>query len=164
MKEWADEQWDFETLSNNPEPTTASNETCVVQLGQIDGKKILLTADAGPEALSEAADYAETLGLLSYPDFVQVPHHGSRRNVTPYVLDRWLGGRMKTEGATIGCAFCSVGNNQPEYPRAQVKNAFIRRGYPVHVTRTHTKTHFFGYPGRGWPASEPEPFEYRVET
>lgn len=164
VKEWADERWDLETLSNNPAPTTASNETCVVQLGQIDSKKILLTADAGPEALSEAADYAETLGLLSYPDFVQVPHHGSRRNVTPYVLDRWLGGRMKTEGATIGCAFCSLGDNQPEYPRTQVKNAFIRRGYPVHVTRTHAKTHFFGYPGRGWAASEPEPFEYRVET
>ena len=71
---------------------------------------------------------------------------------------------MKTEGATIGRAFCSVGDNQPEYPRAQVKNAFIRRGYPVHVTRMHTKTDFFGYPGRGWPASEPEPFEYRVQT
>ena len=80
--------------------------------------------------------------MLSYPDFVQVPHHGSRRNVTPYVLDRWLGGRRKTEGATIGCAFCSVGDNQPKYPRAQVKNAFIRRGYPVHVTRRDTKTHF----------------------
>jgi beta-lactamase superfamily II metal-dependent hydrolase len=164
VKEWAEERWDLETLSNNPEPTTASNETCIVQLGQIDGKKILLTADAGPEALGEAADYAEAIGLLSYPDFVQVPHHGSRRNVTPYVLDRWLGRRMKTEGATIGTAFCSVGGNQPEYPRAQVKNASIRRGYPVHVTRTHTKTHFFGYPGRGWPASEPEPFDYRVET
>jgi hypothetical protein len=164
VKEWADERWDIETLSNNPEPTTASNETCVVQLGQIDGRKILLTADAGPEALAEAADYAETLGLLSYPNFVQVPHHGSRRNVTPYVLDRWLGGRMKTEGATIGTAFCSVGGEEPEYPRGQVKNAFIRRGYPVHVTRTDTKTHFFGYTGRGWPASEPEPFNYRVET
>ncbi|MBV9828302.1 MAG: hypothetical protein JO001_21935 [Alphaproteobacteria bacterium] len=164
VKEWADERWDLETLSNNPEPTTASNETCVVQLGQIDGRKILLTADAGPSALAEAADYAEMLGLLSYPDFVQVPHHGSRRNVTPYVLDRWLGGRMKTEGAAIGTAFCSVGENQPEYPRGQVKTAFIRRGYPVHVTRANTKTHFFGCAGRGWPASEPEPFDYRVET
>jgi hypothetical protein len=140
LKEWVDERWDLETLSNNPEPTTASNETCVVQLGQIDGKKILLTADAGPEALAEAADYAEALGLLSYPNFVQVPHHGSRRNVTPYVLDRWLGGRMKVEGARIGTAFCSVGDNQPEYPRGQVKNAFIRRGYPVHATRTRSRS------------------------
>jgi len=47
VKEWADERWDLETLSNNPEPTTASNETCVVQLGQIDGKKILLTVYLG---------------------------------------------------------------------------------------------------------------------
>jgi beta-lactamase superfamily II metal-dependent hydrolase len=163
-KQWADERWDIETLSNNPQPSTASNETSVVQLGQIEGKTLLLTADAGPDALTEAADYAATLGLQSYPDFIQVPHHGSRRNVTPRVLDRWLGGRMKTEGATIGRAFCSVGESQPEYPRGQVKNAFIRRGYPVHVTRSTTRTYFHGYNGRGWERSDPEPFDRRVET
>ena len=163
-KTWLDERWDFETLSNNPEPTSASNETSIVQHAVIDGRTILLTSDAGPGGLTEAADYASTLGLLKPPNFVQVPHHGSRRNVTPAILDRWLGGRM-TEGAVYGTAFCSVGGDQPDYPRGQVKNAFQRRGYPVHATRGEPKTHFYGRELRsGWSQSIPEPFSTRVEV
>ena len=64
------------------------NETCVVQHAIIEDHRILLTSDIGPGGLNEAADYAYSLGLLKPPHFVQVPHHGSRRNVTPAVLDR----------------------------------------------------------------------------
>src|SRR5262249_36203600 len=99
---WVEEKWDVETLSNSPDPpTSASNETRVVQLGVIDGKPILLTADVGPVGLEEAADFAELLGRLAPPYVFQVPHHGSRRNLTPHVLDRWLGPR-KPEGTVIG--------------------------------------------------------------
>lgn len=165
VKTWVDEKWDVETLSDNPDPpTSASNETSVVQLGVIDGRSILLTGDVGPQGLDEAADYAALLGLLSPPSFIQVPHHGSRRNVTPYVLDRWLGAR-KVYGTVVGSACCSVGKEQADYPRGQVKNAFRRRGYPVHVTRSGGKRHYFGFGRRdGWSQSEPEPFEDRVEA
>jgi beta-lactamase superfamily II metal-dependent hydrolase len=162
-KKWLDENWDFETLSNNPEPTSASNETCVVQYGLIEGSRLLLTADAGPAALNEAADYAQSTGLLLPPHFVQVPHHGSRRNVTPTVLDRLLGPKMQ-KGQVYGAAYCSVGSDQPEYPRGQVKNAFARRGYPVHATRQGAKTYYSGRDLRpGWVVSTPEPFADRVE-
>ena len=30
-KTWFDESWDVETLSNSPEPTSVSNETCIIQ-------------------------------------------------------------------------------------------------------------------------------------
>jgi beta-lactamase superfamily II metal-dependent hydrolase len=164
VRNWVDEAWDIETLSNNPDPpTSASNETCLVQLGVIDGKRLLLTADVGPQGLAEAADYAGVLGLLTPPDFVQVPHHGSRRNVTTYVLDRWLGMR-KPKGTEIGTAFCSVGKTQTDYPRGQAKNAFIRRGYPVHVTRGSSKSCFYPKQSRGWTPSQPEPFDNRVEA
>jgi hypothetical protein len=56
-----------ETLSNSPEPTSVSNETCIIQHALIDGNGILLTADAGPQALMEAAQYAHTVGRLSPP-------------------------------------------------------------------------------------------------
>ena len=162
-KKWLDETWDVETLSNNPEPCTASNEACVVQFGEIDGTRILLTADVGPAGLSEAADYAQTLGLLSPPHVVQIPHHGSRRNVTPAILDRWLGPKMQT-GGVFGTAFCSVGDDKADYPRAQVTNAFTRRGYPVQVTRGSTKYKYKGVELRdGWVNSTPEPFVYQVE-
>jgi beta-lactamase superfamily II metal-dependent hydrolase len=162
-KTYLDESWDVETLSNNPEPTSASNETCVVQHAILDGQPILLTADVGPDGLNEAADYAEKLGILKPPKFVQVPHHGSRRNVTPAVLDRWLGARMD-QGATYGTAFCSVGKNKPEYPRGQVKNAFQRRGYPVHATRDVATSNFSGVGHPGWTNSVPEPFDDKVEV
>jgi beta-lactamase superfamily II metal-dependent hydrolase len=161
---WVNEDWDIETLSNDPDPpTSASNESCVVQLGQIEGNKVLLTGDVGPIGLNEAADYAQALGLLSPPNFVQVPHHGSRKNVTPGVLDRWLG-PIGEKGAKRGTAFCSIGKGKDDYPRGQVQNAFERRGYPVHATRTSTKTHFIGRELRdGWVTSKPEPWVSRVE-
>jgi beta-lactamase superfamily II metal-dependent hydrolase len=162
-KKWLDETWDIETLSNNPDPTSASNETCVVQHAVIDGDPILLTADVGPDGLNEAADYAEKIGILKPPKFAQVPHHGSRRNVTPTVLDRWLGGKMEN-GKVYGTAFCSVGKDKPEYPRGQVKNAFLRRGYPVHPTRESAKSSSSGKGHPGWVTSTPEPFDDKVEV
>jgi len=162
VRDYLYETWDIETLSNDPDPTSASNETSVVQLGVLDGSHILLTADVGPEGLNEAADYAARLGLLTPPSFVQVPHHGSRRNVTPAVLDRWLGPKM-ANGSVFGTAYCSVGDNKTDYPRGQVSNAFLRRGYPVHVTRGEQKMHQSGSPGRGWGPSIPLPLAQEVE-
>jgi hypothetical protein len=164
VKQWVDEKWDVETLSNNPEPTSASNETSTVLLGNIDGRSLLFTADAGPVSLTEAANYLHAHGLTAPLNFVQVPHHGSRRNVTPTVLNRWLGNPV-AQGVKRGTAFCSVEKNKPEYPRGQVKNAFQRRGYPVHATRETQKCHRHDCDGRdGWVNSVPEPFDNKVEA
>jgi beta-lactamase superfamily II metal-dependent hydrolase len=159
-REYLDETWNVETLSNNPDPTSASNETSVVQYAELDGEKLLLTADVGPEGLVEAAAYAAGLGLKR-PDMMQIPHHGSRRNVTPRVLDQWLGGRV-ANGAVVGAAICSVGNGKDEYPRGQVNNAFLRRGYPVYVTRGKSLLQHSGST-RGWGNATPLPFMARVE-
>ncbi len=158
------ENWDNELLSDHPPAQTAANESCVVQLGRFGARTALLTADVGPIGLQEAADTAQAYGLLHPPQFVQVPHHGSRRNVTPTVLDRWLGKRLPEGSPVRGSAFCSVGENKPEYPRKRVKNAFTRRGYPVHSTRTSWKSHFFGVPSKpGAVTSIAEPFEMHYE-
>lgn len=163
-KKWLEETWDVETLSDNPQPpTSASNESCVVQYSQLEeGRTVLLTADVGPVGLDEAADYAAMLGLPR-PTFIQIPHHGSRHNVTPAVLDRWLGPR-KALGTAGGTAFCSIGANKPEYPRGQVKNAFIRRGYGVFANRTATISHFSGSGHPGFTPLTPESFDDKVEA
>jgi hypothetical protein len=146
-----------ETLHDNPPATSASNETSIVQLGVIDGHRILLTADVGPDGLNEAGNYAFSRGLLVPPHVVQIPHHGSRRNVTPTVLDRWLGSYPAPQ--TRGHAYVSVGKDAYKYPRRRVKNAFIRRGYEVHATRGEVKCHFAGLPmRRGYVRSTPEAF------
>ena len=57
---WVSESWTGETLSECPEPTTASNESSLVQMAVIDGHQLVLTGDVGPEGLHEAASYAES--------------------------------------------------------------------------------------------------------
>jgi beta-lactamase superfamily II metal-dependent hydrolase len=163
-KKWLDEKWDVETLSENPQPpTSASNESCIVQYADLEnGNTVLLTADVGPVGLAEAAKFRDALGLPP-PKFVQVPHHGSRHNVTPWVLDQWLGPR-KPPASEVGLAYCSVGANATDYPRGQVKNAFIRRGYPVYANRTITISHYCGPGHPGLRPITPEPFASTVEA
>jgi beta-lactamase superfamily II metal-dependent hydrolase len=108
-------------------------------------RRILLTADVGPQGLDEAAAYAETLSLIIQPDLVQIPHHGSRRNVTPAVLDRWLG---PYPAAGRGDAIASVGKDEDIYPRKKVANAFTRRGYSVYATRNGYINFVHGYDRR----------------
>jgi beta-lactamase superfamily II metal-dependent hydrolase len=162
-RKWLDEKWDIETLSANPQPpTSASNESCVVQYAELEsGRRVLLTADVGPVGLTEAADFAAASGL-ERPEFVQMPHHGSRHNVTPAVLDRWLGPR-KPEGTYVGRSFCSIGAEKPDYPRGQVKNAFIRRGYKVYTTRTKWISHYSGDGHYGAVSAIAEEFASKVE-
>ncbi|MCK1577754.1 hypothetical protein [Bradyrhizobium sp. 174] len=151
----------IETLEPNPPATSASNETSVVQLVCHENHTVLLTADAGPEALSEAAIFAAGLGMLSPPDLVQIPHQGSRRNVSPPVLNAWLGG-PNAGAEERGRAYVMVGAKKPDHPRKKVKNAFIRRGYPVSVGRTAWIRKHWGFEKRGVPITT-EPFSYDVE-
>ena len=110
----------------------------------------------------EAARYAQAVGLLAPPDLIQIPHQGSRRNVTPAALNAWLG--SPNGGAHRGDAFVSVGANKSEHPRKKVKNAFIRRGYPVYVGRTGWIKQRYGYdPRPGEVSLAPEPFSPDVE-
>ena len=159
-KKWLEERWDLETLPEEA-VTSASNESCVVQYGALNGKGILLTADVGPIGLEEAGNFGAQLGL-DRSKFVQVPHHGSRHNVTPSVLDMWLGPKQP-KGAVVGTAICSVGSNKADYPRGQVTNAFMRRGFKVYCTRTKWISHSRG---GGHPTAVPavaEEFANEVE-
>ncbi len=153
------ENWDIETLAENTE-TSASNESCVVQYAALGDKAVLLTADVGPIGLTEAANYAAG---WNRPQFVQVPHHGSRHNVTPSVLNMWLGEKQPQGAAAVGTAFCSVGSNKDDYPRAQVTNAFMRRGFKVYSTRTKWLSHYNGPGHPGMVPAVAEEFAHEVE-
>ena len=161
-KDWVLETWGTETLGDNLS-TSASNESCIVQIANFEGNKVVLTADVGPIGLAEAADYAQTLGLLSPPRFIQVPHHGSRHNVSKTTLNRWLGMPVPDETTKRGNAFVSIGTKKSDYPRRAVSNAFLRRGYPVYPTRTGSVRHSQDMPSRNWGAATAEPFHAQVE-
>ena len=163
--EWVAERWGLETLEENVE-TSASNESSVVQMARLDGERVLLTGDAGVIGLGEAADYAEACGhRLPGIHVVQVPHHGSRHNVSPSSLDRWLGSRLP-EGESNGTfAYASVGKESKTHPRKKVVNAFIRRGARVYPTKGNPLWHFRGTSLRqGWGPVNPLEFSERVEA
>jgi beta-lactamase superfamily II metal-dependent hydrolase len=99
MQKWVRETWDHERLKDGG-VTSASNESSVVLYGDFGtGRRVLLTGDAGVWALTIAAYCAEQDGIpLQDFMFVQIPHHGSRRNVGPTILNRVLG-PIQAEGS-----------------------------------------------------------------
>lgn len=144
------ENFNFETLDDEGE-TSAENNSSTVLLVMVGGRYLLLTADAGTPALNQALDLFDRAGLdRSKFVFVQVPHHGSRRNVGPALLNRLLGPRLQLE-AKLRTAFVSVANvDDAKHPSKKVTNAFRRRGAPVLATGGQTKNHYWNAPG--WPA------------
>lgn len=154
--------WGQESFS--PEETSAENEMSVIQYANLCGVKILLTADAGRNALSEGADYAPYIGLtLPGIDRFQVPHHGSRRNVSTEILDRWLGKRLSSKpekGKETFTAIVSSAKKDGDHPRKAVLRALIHRGAKVLTTEGKSLLIGYNHADRGWgpatPAEYPE--------
>ena len=132
---WISEKWDVELLREGG-VTAAENESSVVLYGNFDGTGVLLTADAGVNALTWACNSADALGLnLLSADLVQVPHHGSRRNVSPSVLDRLIGPARPKGSPELKKAIVSAPKDDADHPRKMVLNAFLRRGAGVRSTQ-----------------------------
>lgn len=143
------------------EDTSPENNMSIVQYANLCGKRILLTGDAGRAAMNEAADYAPYVGLaLPGIDRIQVPHHGSRHNVSTEVLDRWLGerlGQQPSEGSFT--AIVSASKEDADHPRRSVVRGFIHRGANVITTEGSNKCTGHNAPDReGWVAVEPMPY------
>ncbi len=135
------ENWGIETLTEpDVDATSAENNSSVILLLQVGEEWVLLTADAGVPALTPAADYAESLGLdLRSARKIQIPHHGSRRNVGPTILNRILGPKLVSPaapGAESKSAIVSVScEGAPKHPAKKVLNAFKRRGAKCFETK-----------------------------
>ena len=132
----------MESLSEDGE-TGPRNNSSVLTLLQVDGERMLFTGDAGIPALSAACDEYEILlgGFDSSPlDFFQAPHHGSKRNLSPSLLDRMLGTqRLRyTQNAT---SFISSAKQDPKHPSPKVTNALKRRGLDVYATESNIVVH-----------------------
>jgi beta-lactamase superfamily II metal-dependent hydrolase len=141
-----------ETLDDTGE-TTPRNDTSVITQLAVDGRRLLFTGDAGIPAIDAALDYAELSYLTSGAlEFLDVPHHGSRRNLGPTVLDRLL----NLQDSVI--AFVSASDSDPKHPSPKVTNALMRRGCRVYTTENGGKWHHsVDAPARGWPPAQPVP-------
>jgi hypothetical protein len=110
----------------------------------VDEGRYLFTGDAGVEALERAADYGELDHSITSLRVMQSPHHSSRHNIGPDVLDRLVGPKG---GSTGTVAFISAAANSETHPSRKVSNAFTRRGVNVYVTNGVTPA--FGRAERG---------------
>ncbi|WP_207383250.1 MBL fold metallo-hydrolase [Phaeobacter italicus] len=140
--------------------TSPRNNMSVVQYANFMGENVVLTADTGRAGLAEAAAYAPSVGLDLPADklrLIQVPHHGSRHNVSTEILNLWLGEVGEETQETRSNAIVSAGKEDQDHPRKIVVRAFMHRGASVLETKG-AKTCFSGgaAPARqGWVSSTP---------
>jgi beta-lactamase superfamily II metal-dependent hydrolase len=132
---------------------TPRNNSSIITLLKLGEQRMLFTGDAGVPALSRAWDKAEEMGLAGELAFVQVPHHGSRRNASSAFLDRVLGPTGQSPART---AYASVPARSEKHPSGRVMNAYERRGCATNVTGGKGIYFYGGVPLRpGWYPLEP---------
>jgi len=164
LAEMVAETLDFETLDDSGE-TTAENNSSVILSIQLDGHRMLLTGDAGIPSLTRAADYLEDcFEETSGWNFIQVPHHGSKRNVGPSILDRLIGPKLDEYQEKLTAFVSAPKNGLPKHPAKKVTNAFHRRGAAAYARPGNPMRHSKDAPERkGWVAIEPLPLYPEVD-
>jgi beta-lactamase superfamily II metal-dependent hydrolase len=110
----ATEELDTE-LPANPQ-TTPENNSSVILATVRNNQKFLFTADAGVPALQKASEQWDLAGC----HWMQIPHHGSRRNISPALIKLFSPKQ----------AWASADGNK-KHPRRAVVNAFKEVGATV---------------------------------
>ncbi len=160
---WIAEALHIETLSDDYSDTDPENNSSLVLLLALDVgngtiKRFLFTGDAGKGSLTEVIKYCDNQNYsLEGIDFFDVPHHGSKRNLGPSILNR-----IKPKVAFISCP----PQGDPKHPSRKVVNALIRRGCAVHKNNQgNVINHNSGNtPTRvGWGPIYPSTFHDQVE-
>ncbi|HFM2112196.1 TPA: ComEC/Rec2 family competence protein, partial [Escherichia coli] len=135
-------EWFTDEGIDNEDTTSAQNNSSVILKLEIDGRTLVFTGDAGITALDQASQYINKESLR----FIQVPHHGSRRNVGPDVLDKLVGNIVNEGEKREITAFVSCAPGSDKHPHQAVINAFTRRGAKVIATEGLGKYHFYNAP------------------
>lgn len=145
--------------------TSAENNMSVVQYAYLCDKRILLTGDAGRATLNEAADHAPYVGLeLPGIDNFQIPHHGSRHNVSSELLDRWLGPIKGSHEQTF-TAIVSASEQDEHHPRKSVLRAVMHRGARVVTCQKDHLSCFQNAKSReGWTSAVPVDYPQEQEA
>jgi hypothetical protein len=96
---------------------------------------------------------------------VQVPHHGSRRNVGPTILNRLIGPGVSEGQIPHFTAVVSAPKDDSAHPRKIVMNAFMRRVALVLGTQGVATCFGSGFPQRaGYGPATPLSFFPVVEA
>lgn len=151
---WIEESLGMETLDENGE-TSCENSSSAVSLLTLEQDKYLFTGDAGIQSLKNVITYTEEEGIdISNIKFMQAPHHGSKRNISPSILD------------SIKCeiAYVSASSESEKHPSKKVLNAYKRRDTRVYSTEGQNICHVNNTKMRsGYRGLEPHPFYELVQ-
>jgi hypothetical protein len=152
-----------ETLTDAGMAAAEDNAALILRLA-VDGKRVLLTNQAGIPALTRAADYLEQHEDQPHAWYAaQLPGQGSADHAGPTVLNRLLGpecgGRVE-----LMRTFTAVAPGS-ELPARKVVNACRRRGAPVYLASGQGLLLAHGAPPRpGWDYAAALPHFPQVEA
>lgn len=134
--------------------TNPRNNSSIITLVQVDGKRLLLTGDAGVPALESAWQWlVTTTGDSTPPSLIQIPHAGSRHNGSSDLLNLILGPTGQTVERS---AIVSVASQSKKHPSPRIANAYMRRGCAVYETRGKIIADPSpDAPSRNWPQATP---------
>ncbi len=108
-----------EHLCDQDAQTSAENDMSLILLLTVANSKVLFTGDAGTQGLFKAISYATQQGIsLKDLDVLDVPHHGSRHNLSKGIL--------KYINAKYSIISCSK-KGWPRHPSPIVVNSLLRR-------------------------------------
>ena len=156
--------WGTDALDDE-DTTSAKNNSSAITLLTVDGRYLLFTGDAGITALTNAAAQLDAIRNGAQLRFIQIPHHGSRRNIGPTILNRLIG-QPVPEGEKLGIsAIASTAKKgEPKHPRKSVMNAFTHRGASASATRGDTIRHSHNAPKReDWVVVHPDDYYWDYE-
>lgn len=156
--------WGDDYISDDSQTSAKNNSSVITQI-IVGNRRLVFTADAGIQALEYAAYQIESCISDAELKFIQIPHHGSKRNIGPTVLNRFIGNPV-IEGKNTGVTaiVSTAKGGEPKHPRKAVLNAFTHRGAKVLVTRGQGIRHYHDAPDRsGWSPLPAEPYHYNYD-
>ncbi len=151
---------DYETIDKlkdwpDDPHTAAINDTSIILLFNYCNKKILFTGDAGRDGLRIAFEYADEKRIsLKELDVFDIPHHGSRKNFHPSLLD-YLKPKM---------AFLSAPkDDERNHPSQRLINRFVRKGINIYSTQGKHIRWGINAPDRNWSKIDPLTFNNEID-
>ena len=139
--------WGEDAIDDKGETSAKNNSSTILEF-RYKGHKILFTADAGIPAFRRASGNVKNIdGELR---MIQIPHHGSWRNVSPDVLDNMIGfiDKSNNSNITVTAVVSCAEDHDHKHPNKRVLNAFIHRGCTCYKVRKGNFYYYFGVPIR----------------
>lgn len=140
--------------------TSAVNKSGAIILFSCCNEYSLFTGDAGIGTLESAYKYiisqVDYNSFLSKLKLFQIPHHGSKRNLGPAILNTLFPNVVDNShiSAVVSCAKKSNTNVTLKHPHQAVINAFKRKSIGVYTTAGLASRKSKNMPGReGWKSA-----------